>query len=176
MAGPHPKIWYQIDQKKFDRMLRGLVRRGRDLSPAFHAIGRMFRKSRKTIFALKSPGGYDDLNPLYKDKKIREKGFAYPILKYSGMLEKSLTNIGHPNNITIVEKKSFAFGTNVEYAKFHNSDKKPRKKIPLRKFVFWGPEAPRTMRTMTARTKDFSARAIKVIKNHIAREKANEVR
>ena len=181
---PHPTVWYRIDQKNFEKKLRGLLKRGHDLRPAFHTIGRMFRQSRKTIFRLKSSGGYPDLSPRYKLQKQKEVGFTYPILKKgqshlisskskSYGLADSVTNIRHPNNITIVHKKEFAFGTNVPYAKYHNSGKTPRRKIPLRKFVFWGEEAPRTMRNMTDATKKFSGRALAVIRNFIAREKTD---
>ena len=182
MAAPHPLIWYDIDRKEFDRKLRKLLARSDDLSPAFHTVGKMFRQSRKTIFRLKSPGGYKDLSPQYKNWKTKAKYVVrgrgrrkvvanpYPILKLTGDLEKSVTRVGHRHNVNIVNKKSFAFGTNLPYAKFHNSAKKPRNKIPLRMFIFWGPEAPATMRNRTDATRKFGNRAIKVIKNFLIRD------
>ena len=178
---PHPTVWYEVDEKNFEKRLRKLVKRGKNLSPAFQEIGNMFRQSRKTIFALKGPGGYPDLSPKYKKQKGKPKkrggaGFVYPILKRTGKLEKSITRISDGNNITIIRPKAFAFGTNLPYAKYHNSGRTPRRKIPLRKFVFWGPEAPRTMRNLTSKTKNFHERAIRVIARFIAREKKDGIK
>ena len=166
----HPEIWYHKDERRFNKRLKQLIKRSNNLKPAFHTIGRMFRQSRRTIFQLKSPGGFPDLTPRYKSRKAKEVGFIYPILKRTGRLEKSLTERGHPDNITVIDKKSFALGSRVPYAKYHNSGR-PRRKIPLRKFVFWGPEAPRTMRNMTYQTKNFADRALAVIKEFIARDR-----
>ena len=179
MVKPHPKNWFDIDRRRFDRKLRKLVSRSQDMSPAFHTIGKMFRQSRKTIFKIKGPGGYEDLKPATKKRKIADpnsKAKPYPILKFTGALERSLINVGDKHNVNIVMRKSFAFGTNLWYAKFHNSQKKSKhgkRRMPLRMFVFWGPEAPRTMRNRTDATKRFGDRAIKVLKNYLIREAKN---
>ncbi len=77
----------------------------------------------------------------YQFRKERKYGFArgYPLLKATGRLEKSLTSLGG-ENILVVEKSAMLMGTSVPYAKYHQSDL-PRTKIPLRKFLFIGPEA-----------------------------------
>ena len=172
-----PNIEMTIDARAFDRKLAKLINNADDLSPAFHTIGRMFRQSRKTIFQLRGAGGWArdgrDLAPATKARKIRDprsRAKPYPILKYTGELEKSLTTVGHKHNVNIVTKKAFAFGTNLPYAKYHNSLKKPRRKMPLRMFVFWGPEAPRTMRNRTDATKKFYVRALRVLENFITRD------
>lgn len=159
----------EIDKKQFEAKLAKLVKRHKDLSPVFVAIGEMFRQSRKTIFKLKGRGGYKDLSPRYKKRKEKKFNFIYPILKASGHMEKSIISKSHAKNITIVSKRDFAFGTRVPYAKYHNSDK-PRTKssrIPLRKFIFWGPEAPRRVRKQTNDVHKFSGRAIQAIKAFI---------
>lgn len=43
------------------------------------------------IFGLSGPGQYEDLDEAYKDYKEAAVGFIYPILKFSGVLEASLT-------------------------------------------------------------------------------------
>ena len=164
-----------IDRKNFDKELRGLINRADDLSPAFLTIGKMFRQSRKSIFKLKGPGGYKDLHPVYKSWKRYHMGTPYPILKLSGELEDSVINIANPHNINIITRKSFAFGTNVEYAKFHNSLKKPRNKMPLRMFIFWGEEAPSTMRNRTDATRKFAERARRVLMNYLIRNNRRQV-
>jgi len=144
-----------------------------DLRIPFQLIAKDFYKSQKAIFNLKGPGqyedfkgkkigqirkaplqvatadrtpiskGYDSYTPYqyYKEKKTGlRKG--YPLLKFSGVLEKSVTQIGGPGNITDIQKRSLTLGTTVPYGKYHQSDD-PRKKIPLRKFLFIGPESSR---------------------------------
>lgn len=170
---PYPDIWYDIDRTEFNFKLKKLLDASKNLAPAFHTIGRMFRQSRKSIFKLKSPGGYYPLSPRYEQWKKRNpksKARPFPILKLSGDLEKSVTSVGHPNNVNIVLPRQFAFGTNLWYAKYHNSQKKPRRKIPLRMFIFWGPEAPATMRNRTDETKNFHERAIRVLKDFLIKD------
>lgn len=98
-----------------------------------------FYKSERAIFQLKSKGAYEDLSEKYKKRKIKEKGFAYPILKRDGDLEKSLTVRGGPGNITIVEDKFLIVGSAVPYAAVHQFGA-PSKNIPSRPIVFIGPE------------------------------------
>lgn len=136
---------WKVDTKRFEAILQRLLKRSDDWRPLFHTIGKNFRQSRKSIFALDSAGGYKDLSPRYKKLKADLWGFEYPILRASGLMEKSIVEEDDPDNISIVERRSFAFGSKDPILKFHNSDKKPRKKMPLRKVIFFGPEAPSTM-------------------------------
>ena len=75
-------------------------------------------------------------------QKMSRCGFVYPILKCSGALEKSLTESNASNSINIINKTNMIIGTSISYGIYHQSDL-PRKKLPLRKFLFIGPEAPR---------------------------------
>lgn len=166
------KFWV-VDQEKFEKKLRGFIKRADDLSPAFHTIGQMFRQSRKTIFDLKSSGGYPDFKTeASKQQKIREVNFAYPLLLRKGRLRDSIINISHRHNINIIQKKDFAFGTSVPYAKYHNSDKRPRNKIPQRKFIFWGAES-RQFQELTEKTRTFQGRAVEVIRKYLVRLNRN---
>ena len=126
----------QAFQSSLDKALSKIS----DLRFPLNLIADDFYKSEKAIFQLKSPGGYKDLKPKTKIQKQKKFGFIYPILKRTGILERSITRKGAPGNITIITKTTLTVGTSVPYGIFHNSDK-PRKKIPQRKFVFIGPES-----------------------------------
>lgn len=161
--------FHKVDKRRFERKLQKMIRAGKDFSPAFHTIGRMFRQSRRTIFDLKGPGGYPDFkSERSRQQKIRQVGFDYPLLFRTGQLMRSITDISHKHNVTIIQKKAFAFGTNLPYAKYHNSDKTPRRKIPQRKFIFWGVEA-RQFQRLTEQTRTFQGRALKILKDYIVR-------
>lgn len=165
--------FWKADKHKFEKKLKRLLDRADDFRPAFHTIGQMFRQSRKTIFDLKGPGGYPDFKTeASKEQKIREVGFAYPLLLRTGRLFGSIVDKSHPENVTIIQKKGFAFGTRVSYAKYHNSNKTPRRKIPQRKFIFWGVES-RKFRRLTEDTRTFQGRAVRVLKDYIVRAAEN---
>lgn len=124
----------------FARAVDRAAKDAKSLKVPFNAIARDFQKSRKAIFNLKGPGGYPDLSPKYKIQKQRILGQIYPILKLSGDLEKSVTDRNDSDNITRVGNDSLELGTSIEYGIYHQSDD-PRLKIPLRKFLFIGPES-----------------------------------
>lgn len=135
-------VSYEIENDKaFNAKLKKLRDKTDDLTIPLILISKDFYKSEKSIFLLKGPGQYKDLSELYKKQKKRAVGFIYPILKRDGDLAKSVTNPTDKNAINqIVNKDTLIIGTKVPYGKFHQSDA-PRSKIPLRKFLFIGPEA-----------------------------------
>lgn len=153
---------YIVDNDKiFERAIKQAKKKIGNLKPALEEIGLEFLKSRRAIFTLKSPGQYPDLSTKpftafwpnilgigaryeggYKQYKQINFGLTYPILKVTGDLERSITSRGASGNRFKVDNESVTIGTKVPYAKYHQSDK-PRKKIPLRKFLFIGPEAPK---------------------------------
>ena len=180
MARNDPKLstkFWKVDKSRFEKRLRSLLKRTKDGRPAFHAIGQMFRQSRKTIFSLKGPGGYPDFkggpDAPYPKRKEYLIGRKYPFLYLSGTLAESVTKLGADGNINIVKKNKFQFGTSIPYAKYHDSEQTPRTTIPQRKFIFWGPET-RKFRNLTNSTRNFYGRAIKILENYIAREKLNQ--
>ena len=133
---------YSVDN---DRRFRNALARAQvevtDLTIPLTLISKDFFKSQKAIWALKGPGQYPDLAKSTKKKREREGRPYYPILKRSGLLEKSMTDPRDANAIAeIVNKQGLILGTRVSYGIFHQSDR-GRKKIPLRKFLFIGPEA-----------------------------------
>lgn len=151
---------YSVDNdRKFAKALAFAGKRLEDLRVPLNLIANDFYKSEKAIFQLKSEGQYPPLGGLNsstktrfrgKDmtrrqaaeaRKIEKVGFAYPLLKRTGLLERSLTNRSDTNAVNdIVGNKTLIIGTLVEYGSFHQSDRS-RSKIPLRKFLFIGPEA-----------------------------------
>lgn len=151
---------YEVDNdKRFERLIKRLGKTVDNLAPAFGEIARDFYKSNKAVFSNR-PGLYPDYTSRatgttgadtpYAKRKLRLYGRVYPMLVASGKLRDSLTEPTAPNSDTILQigRKSLVIGTDVQnekgvqYPLFHQSDK-PRKKIPLRKFLFIGPEAAR---------------------------------
>lgn len=113
-----------------------------DLRVAFGLIARDWFKSNKAQFSLKGSGQYQPLSEKYAIRKAKKHGNK-PILVATGRLRDSLTNQGTDESIIRITEKSMILGTTVPYGVYHQSDA-PRSKIPLRKFFFIGPEAPRS--------------------------------
>lgn len=117
-----------------------------DLRIPFGLILSDFYKSQQAIFKLQGPGQYPDfktkdgLPSRYKEAKIKAVGFAYPLLFRTGTLAKSVLGKNNPGSIANISRLSMAFGTSIDYGIYHQSDS-ARSKIPLRKFLFIGPEA-----------------------------------
>lgn len=112
-----------------------------DLRIPLTLISKDFYKSEKAIFMLKGPGQYPDLKEKTKADKIKGGFSVYPILKRTGRLEGSVTNPTHADAVNqIINKRTLIIGTTVPYGVYHQSDR-GRVKIPLRKFLFIGPES-----------------------------------
>lgn len=139
-------VSYSIENDQiFQKALADAKKVANDLRIPFTLIAADFYRSQKAIWQLKSPGQYPDLSESYKPKKLKKVGFLYPILKLNGYLETAASIQGGPGNITEIGKTELSMGVDekvVPYAIYHQSDA-PRKKIPLRKFLFIGPEAIR---------------------------------
>ena len=141
---------YQVDNdKKFRNAIQAASDAVQDFRIPFGLILADFYKSEQAIFKLKGPGQYPafkgKLNPKtghtqYQDEKIKAVHFDYPLLVRTGTLSASLLGPNNYGSIANVTKLSLAFGTSIPYGVYHQSDS-PRKKIPLRKFLFIGPEA-----------------------------------
>lgn len=152
---------YSVDN---DRKFRGALARASevstDLRVPFGLILRDFYKSEQAIFKLKGPGKYPPFKKSvgeykqngkkrafetatysrYQKYKLGKYGFDYPLLVATGRLAASLLGPNNPGSISKITKLSLVFGTSVPYGIYHQSDE-PRSKIPLRKFLFIGPEA-----------------------------------
>lgn len=133
-----------------------------DLRIPFQQIVKDFHRSERAIFKLKGPGQYPDFKgpkvketwktpgrpemrtrsgelTSYQNFKKRKVGFIYPLLKFTGRLEDSVTG-ENSDSIVVVGKQVLAIGTQVKHGIYHQSDDS-RSKIPLRKFLFVGPES-----------------------------------
>lgn len=139
---------YSVDN---DRSFRNAMKRAsetvQDLRIPFGLILADFYKSQQAIFKLKSPGQYPDFKnggsmSKYAQEKEKAVGFKYPLLVRSGALAASLLGPNNKGSISQITPLTLTFGTAIDYGIYHQSDK-PRTKIPLRKFLFIGPEAKR---------------------------------
>lgn len=139
MAEPFTSYSLEND-KAFKAALKRASDTVQDLRIPFGLILSDFYKSQAAIFKLKSAGQYPDLSQRYKDAKIKKVGFAYPILVRTGALSNSLLGPNNRGAISKATQLSLTIGTQIEYGIYHQSDR-ARRKIPLRKFLFIGPEA-----------------------------------
>lgn len=133
---------YEIDNDAdFQKSIFDSLKVVDNLSFAFGQIARDFFKSNTAIFSLKNEGKYPSLKEKYQKVKDAKYG-RQPILVASGKLRDSLTKKPNSDSIKNIGRKTLVLGTKVKYGIYHQSDA-PRTKIPLRKFLFIGPEAPK---------------------------------
>jgi phage gpG-like protein len=161
MADPQITASYVLENDRvFKQALKDASEIVSDLRVPFGLISRDFYRSERAIFKLKGPGQYPpfknsirttaasprnekDLSKSpYQQRKLKKFGFDYPLLVATGRLAASITTPSAPGSINQITKLSFTVGTSISYGIFHQSDQ-ARTKIPQRKFVFIGPEAPR---------------------------------
>lgn len=134
---------YSVDNdKRFRNALKEASKVSTDLRVPFGLILRDFYKSQQAIFKLSGPGKYPPISEKYGDQKQKLVGFRYPLLVRSGALAASLLGPNNKGSVSLITNLTLAFGTSIKYGIYHQSDA-ARKKIPLRKFLFIGPEAPR---------------------------------
>lgn len=138
---------YSIENdREFAAAIEKALKSVSDLRLFFTFVAKDWRKSNVAQFTLRGSGQYPPLNPEYKARKTRLR--AIPILvganrdgSVSGRLRDSVTGRLNKDSIQVIGKKAMIMGTTVPYGIYHQSDA-PRSKIPLRKFLFIGPEAP----------------------------------
>lgn len=142
---------YTVDNdKRFSNAMKNASAVVEDLRVPFGLILRDFYKSEAAIFKLKGPGKYPPFKGVidpktgrtkYQSAKLKKVGFDYPLLVRTGRLSNSLLGPNNTDSISKITPLSLVFGTSTPYGIYHQSDD-ARKKIPLRKFLFIGPEAP----------------------------------
>lgn len=162
---PEAFMSYVVENDKaFQKAVTDALRRVSDLRIPFNLIMRDFYRSEQAIFALKGPGQYPpfknsggsyrrnshgervfvaDKDPRmsrYQRAKLKAVGFDYPLLVRTGRLAASMLSPSAPGAIAQITAVSLTIGTTVAYGIYHQSSA-PRKIIPLRKFLFIGPEA-----------------------------------
>lgn len=140
---------YNVDNdKRFRKAIQELSEEVQDLRIPFGLILKDFYKSEQSIFQLKSEGRYPVFKgkklksgkTAYQEYKIKKYGFDYPLLVARGKLAASLLGPNNQGSIADIKPLSLIFGTSIKYGVYHQSDA-PRSKIPLRKFLFIGPES-----------------------------------
>lgn len=136
----------ELNDKAFNAQIDRAFEVTDDLTEPFKLIAADFYKSEKAIFNLSGPGAYPDFKvdasgqSPYRSRKKKKYGFDYPLLKATGALERSVTSGNDGNSILIIDKQVLAIGTSLPYGIYHQSDE-TRQKMPLRKFLFIGPES-----------------------------------
>lgn len=134
---------YAVDNdRSFAAALKRASEVTQDLRIPFGLILADFYKSEQAIFGLSSEGQYPPISAKYGKWKEQHVGFKYPLLVKTGKLGASLLSDSAPGSVASIGPTQLQFGTAIQYGIYHQSDE-PRKKIPLRKFLFIGPEASR---------------------------------
>ena len=126
------------DAKEALARLDAMSARSKDFRPVFREARSMLEKANASNFATNGlpVGGWDP----------RTRDYAWPILRKTGKLLSSLTNLrGAPN---MIDRMSAEFGTEVEYAKFHQ---RGTKFMPARRIVFDPPGFSRDLASMAAK-------------------------
>jgi hypothetical protein len=142
MADAPGFVSYSVDNdRRFRDTLRRAAEQVGDLRLPLSLIAKDFYKS-QTMFRLKGRGQYEDLAESTKDQKRRLGISVYPILKRTGTLEEAAaTPTGRGAINRIIRKDTLEIGVSestVPYAEFHQDGRG----VPMRKFLFIGPEAP----------------------------------
>ncbi len=167
---------YVVDNdNRFKTALKQASETVTDFRIPFGLILADFYKSEQAIFKLKGPGKYPPFkgerdsatgHTRYQAAKIKKVGFDYPLLVRTGKLAASLLGPSNPGSISKITPLSLTFGTSIKYGIYHQSDE-PRNKIPLRKFLFIGPEAPSFA---TSEQMGRTERWVGYISDHVTRE------
>lgn len=124
----------------FQATVNDAVEKIKDLRVPFNEILKDFYRSEQAIFQLTGPGQYPDISEHYAREKERKVGFRYPLLLRSGALAASVLSDSAEYSVAAITQTELAFGTSDPVGHYHQDDG-PRAKIPLRKFLFIGPEA-----------------------------------
>lgn len=128
----------ECDAKKTMARLTAMSARSKNFTPVFREARGMLEKANAENFTANGlpSGGWDP----------RKRDYAWPIMRRSGKLFSSLFNLrGAPNTISPM---SAEFGTDVEYAKFHQYG---TKFMPARRVVYDPPGFSRDLADMAAR-------------------------
>lgn len=171
---------YSVDNdKRFRDALARAKETVTDFRVPFGLISRDFYKSQQAIFKLKGPGKYppfkgkknENGRTAYQERKLKKYGFDYPLLVATGSLSASVLGPSNPGSINSITPLSLVIGTSIKYGVFHQSDE-PRSKLPLRKFLFIGPEAPSFASSEQAGRPE---RWLNYINDHVLRQMKKEL-
>lgn len=108
---------YKVNQEELKQAADRVKNKVSDLTIPLTSIAQRWYKNNRAIFQLKSKGKYEDLSEPYKQHKLKEWGFVYPILMASGALALSLTQRGGYGGINFIANKNTLYlGTAISYA------------------------------------------------------------
>ena len=111
-----------------------------DWKPIFRLLAKQFRRSKKAIFTEKKKFfAFKDLGPRYKKQKLKKWGKIYPILVASGQMALSVIDKHDPDAITEITSESLTIGSKDPILQYHEFG---TRKMPQRRVMYWGPEAP----------------------------------
>jgi phage gpG-like protein len=113
----------RIDDSEAQRKLRAAQVRSKDLRPVFEEARLLLGMANASNFTSNGllVGGWDP----------RKRDHAWPPLIKTGRLFNSLANLRGPANE--INRRNASFGTDVEYAKFHQNG---TREMPKRQIVF----------------------------------------
>jgi phage gpG-like protein len=123
MSG-YVRVRVDADVSKAVQRLTAMDLRSKNFKPVYEEAKDYLEKANAANFAAGGlpSGGWQP----------RDRSYGWPIMKRTGRLFNSLTNLrGAPNTITPTGAQ--IFGTNVEYAKFHQYG---TEKMPKRQIIF----------------------------------------
>lgn len=140
------RVPYGLISRDFYRSERAIFQlKGPGLYPPFKNSNRVqFKQDGVGVKRLAPKQQYDITKSPYQKRKLKKFGFDYPLLVASGALAAAATQPNARGSINIITPLSLVLGVNdsqIPYAIYHQSDA-PRSKLPQRKFMFIGPEAP----------------------------------
>ena len=131
---------FRVDPKGvFKKALLKAGKKTNDLRVPFQQITAGFYKSNKFLFEPnKRRKVFDDLRPGTKRIKLKNLGWIYPILAYTGDLARSITDPNDINTVaTVINKKQLLLGTKLPYAGYLQNG---TKKMVARPFLVVGTE------------------------------------
>lgn len=129
------RLKVDVDISTAMSQLNGMSARSANFKPVFRvARGELEQANRENFATGGLPvGGWA---PQDVNDGTNVRGYGWPILRRTGRLFSSLTNLrGAPNDMG---RNSAVFGTNVEYAKFHQqgTDDMPRRLVVFEPSMF----------------------------------------
>lgn len=132
------KLDISCDAKKTMARLSAMSKRSKNFTPVFNEARGMLEKANVENFTANGlpSGGWDP----------RKRDYAWAIMRRTGRLFSSLANLAGPPNT--INPMSAEFGTEVEYAKFHQYG---TKFMPARRVVYDPPGFSRDLASMAAR-------------------------
>ena len=144
-----PFVSYEVENdKEFQAAINKAIKQIGSLKTPFKLISRDFYKS-QTMFDLnrKSAGSYPDFKTEdSREQKENAVGFQYPLLVRTGKLMRSMTRPDGEGSINKITHTEVIIGTEVKNKKgylYPAVHQYGSKHVPMRKFLFIGPEAKR---------------------------------